>query len=94
MDGWLVSTVLVSERSDLMRWYAQLTGRLWLGKPRHAFARGGDGELLFRATLLAFEEFEQAFRQWRRLSPPRPKGSKAKATTDECEEGTVSSDSE
>ena len=62
----LVRSYLVSETSELLRWYAQLTGKLWL--PWHQLQRKDDAGYIFQLTIFDLEcVFEKAFSQWRQL---------------------------
>ena len=62
----LMRSYLVSETSELLRWYAQLTGKLWL--PWHQLQSKDDAGYIFQLTIFDLEcVFEKAFSQWRQL---------------------------
>lgn len=83
IGGRMTRTLMVSEKSEIMRWYGQLTGKLWpprclvwqsanattYGVPQEA----PDGSQLFIPSSEDLQKgFEEAFRAWRRLHPQKP----------------------
>ena len=65
---------LVSETSEVLLWYAQLTGKLWLGLPGYRITNPNDrcGERVdaypLTVKIIDIEvTFERAFSQWRHL---------------------------
>ena len=91
----MVRTMMVSEKSEVMRWYAQLTGKLWPPRcvcfqtarsDQHGVPQvAPDGSLLFVPMCVDIEvTFLEACREWRRLNPKEPKANPT-ANTDQVE---------